>query len=295
MYEPLVSIVLPTYNRAHFLRQSIRSVVDQEYENWELLVIDNNSTDDTDDVITYFSDDRIKLYKINNEGLIGRSRNLGIKQSKGEWIAFLDSDDYWFPNKLSASLEICSNKVDFMFHDLQISVDDRVKYFSRVKGWRLNSPVLRDLLIRGNAIANSSVMVRKFIVEKIGGISEDAEVNPCVDYNTWLKIAAVTNLFEYLPKTLGVYRVHGGGVSQRDMSFSHEKAISEFLYTLSASELTLIRRKIAFVHARYKFINKQFKDITPLLYSLVSRTDLIMTAKIVFMLLTIPLFRIFKK
>ncbi len=97
--KPLISIVFPTYTRAKFLPQSINSVINQDYQNWELLIIDNNSTDDTDLVVEKYGDSRVKLYKINNEGLIGKSRNLGIKHSKGEWIAFLDSDDWWFENK----------------------------------------------------------------------------------------------------------------------------------------------------------------------------------------------------
>ena len=74
----LVSVVIPTYNHAHFLGEAFQSIVDQTYTNWEALVVDNNSKDNTDDVVSSFDDIRIKLFKINNNGIIGASRNLGI-------------------------------------------------------------------------------------------------------------------------------------------------------------------------------------------------------------------------
>jgi len=288
MNNPLVSIILPTYNRANFLHQSIKSVIDQNYKNWELLIIDNNSIDDTDNVVNSFADTRVRLYKIDNQGSIGKSRNLGIKKSLGDWIAFLDSDDYWFSNKLSEIIGTCSTDVDLIFHDLKIAINGNISNFKKVKGWKLKSPVLNDLLIRGNAIANSSVIVRKSLFEKIGGINEDMEINPCVDYHTWLNISTITNSFFYIPKSFGVYCVHSNNASQRDMSFSHQKTIFEFLNVLSRDELALIQKKITFMHVRYKYVNKQYDGITHLLLNCLSMVDLIMTAKSLFMLLALP-------
>ena len=97
---PLVSVVIPTYNHAHFLGRALQSVIDQTYTNWEVIVIDNHSTDNTDGVVISFSEPRIRLIKINNDGVIAASRNLGIRDAKGDWIAFLDSDDCWYSQKL---------------------------------------------------------------------------------------------------------------------------------------------------------------------------------------------------
>ena len=283
--RPFISIVLPTYNRARELSQAVKSVINQEYKNWELLVVDNNSVDDTDLIINNFNDERIRLFKIENEGSIGKSRNLGIEMSKGEWIAFLDSDDSWLPNKLTVTLPSCSKNVDFIYHDLKIAFGNKTSYFKKIKGWKLNAPVARDLLMRGNPIANSSVVVRRKIFEKVGKINEDMDINPAVDYHTWLKIAIVTNSFVYIPDSLGIYRIHNGNLSLRDMSISHGKAISEFLHLLSSRELILISKKNTFRHARYKFLNKQFDEITPLLFRCMSMDDKVMTIKIVYMIL----------
>ena len=90
---PLVSVVIPTYNHARYLARALQSVLDQTYTNWEAIVIDNHSTDNTDEVMASFADSRITLLKIHNNGVIAASRNIGIRAANSEWITFLDSDD----------------------------------------------------------------------------------------------------------------------------------------------------------------------------------------------------------
>ena len=103
---PLVSIVIPTYNHANYLSKALQSIVDQTYTNWEAIIIDNHSLDDTEKLINQYSDPRIKYLKVHNFGIIAKSRNEGIRVAKGDWIAFLDSDDYWEKNKIDGSLEL---------------------------------------------------------------------------------------------------------------------------------------------------------------------------------------------
>lgn len=99
--ELLFSIILPTYNRAQYVAKAVQSVIDQDYENWELLIIDDGSTDNTKEVILSFRDDRVKYYwQENSERSV--ARNNGIKHSRGTYICFLDSDDYILPLHLSA-------------------------------------------------------------------------------------------------------------------------------------------------------------------------------------------------
>ena len=92
---PLVSVVIPTFNRAYCIQRCINSVLNQSYKNLECIVIDNNSNDNSNLIFEQYKDNRLKIYKINNNGIIAKSRNLGISKSKGEVIAFLDSDDWW--------------------------------------------------------------------------------------------------------------------------------------------------------------------------------------------------------
>ena len=85
---PLVSIVIPSYNHGKFIQKAIDSVINQTYQNWEAFIIDNNSTDETNKILNNYKDIRIKKLKIENDGVIAKSRNLGINAAKGDWIAF---------------------------------------------------------------------------------------------------------------------------------------------------------------------------------------------------------------
>ncbi len=119
----LVSVVIPTYNHARFLGRALQSVLDQTYTNWEAIVVDNHSQDNTDEVVQRFACGRFTLLKIHNNGVIAASRNMGIRAAKGEWIAFLDSDDWWKPNKLQVCFEHINNNVDLVYHRLKLVGD----------------------------------------------------------------------------------------------------------------------------------------------------------------------------
>ena len=193
---PLVSVVIPSYNHGQFIGRALQSVLDQIYSNWEVIVIDNNSTDNTDDVIASFADQRITYLKIQNEGIIAASRNAGIKVAKGEWIAFLDSDDWWTVNKLQVCFDCDRSQVDVIHHDLEITSCRVAKSISKFTiGRQLKRPALMDLLIHGNALSNSSVVVRKYILEKVDGIMQNPKMIGCEDFNTWLRIAQISENF----------------------------------------------------------------------------------------------------
>ncbi|HBY55643.1 MAG TPA: glycosyl transferase family 2, partial [Coxiellaceae bacterium] len=178
----------------------------QTYSNWETLVIDNYSNDNTDNIVSGFSDPRIKLFKIHNNGIIAASRNLGIKQAQGEYIAFLDSDDWWTPQKLECSLKQLELGVDLVYHDMFIVARDKQKYFFRKSRVRfLQGNVFNDLIINGNPIMNSSVVVRKNVLQEVGGLCEDAELVAIEDYGAWLRISQCTNKFRRIPNILGYY------------------------------------------------------------------------------------------
>jgi len=104
--QELVSIIVPTYNRSHLIGEAIQSVIDQSYENWELIIVDDGSTDDTRKRVEEFKDDRIRYYFIEHSGIIGNVRNVGLRYVRGDYIAFLDSDDIWLPNKLDYQLSL---------------------------------------------------------------------------------------------------------------------------------------------------------------------------------------------
>ena len=254
---PLVSIIIPTYNHAKFISKSLKSVINQTFENWEAIVVDNHSTDDTDKILNQYIDSRIKYLKIYNNGIIAKSRNHGIKEAKGEWIAFLDSDDWWTRDKLEICFRNINDDVDFIYHDLEI-VDKKSKsYFKKknFKGRYLSKPILKDLLVgmieEGNAIGNSSVVVRKKILTKIGGISENENLVASEDYNTWLRIAEITDKFKYIKKRLGYYLIHEASAQKKDLSIPHRQAVVEFINLFNSQQRLKLEVKLKYMSGCY--------------------------------------------
>jgi len=124
MHDPIVSVIIPTYNRAHCLRDAIDSVLCQCFQDYELIVVDDGSKDSTDEVVKCYGD-RVKSIRQENSGA-SAARNIGIKTARGEWIAFLDSDDTWEPNKLKVQMDDLQSRPDAVAHmvDATIVISD---------------------------------------------------------------------------------------------------------------------------------------------------------------------------
>jgi len=267
---PLVSIIIPTYNQAKYISKALQSIIDQTFKNWEAIIIDNHSTDDTQKILNQFVDPRIKCLKINNNGIIAKSRNLGIKFARGEWVAFLDSDDWWTKDKLEICINNIGDSVDFIYHELEIiGIKSKFKFKKKkYKGRQLNKPILKNLLFslikKGNAIGNSSVLVRKKLLTKIGGISENKKLVASEDFNTWLKIAKITDQFKFLKKKLGFYLVHDGSAQKKDLSTSHREAVIDFINLFNDNQKLNFEVKLKYMSANYNLyandLSKAKKD-----------------------------------
>lgn len=227
MPQPRVSVVIPTFNRARDLDRALASVIAQTCPDWEAVVVDNHSTDDTDGVVARFREARIRLLKIHNRGVIAASRNLGISQAIGEYVAFLDSDDWWSPRKLEESCLALDRGADVVYHDLFVVRHARQRVFlTRTRTRDLGRPVFDDLIDRGNALSNSSVVIRKNVLDAIGRLSEDATLISWEDYDAWLRVSRVTERFERI-RTLGYYWLGGGNVSSPERTLSNLKRFAE--------------------------------------------------------------------
>ena len=253
---PLVSVVIPTYNHGHYLGRALQSVLDQTYTHWEAFVIDNHSTDDTDQVLSRFADPRITVLKIHNNGVIAASRNMGIRAAKGQWIAFLDSDDWWTVDKLQVCLEHINGQVDVVYHRLEI-VTNKSRLFGirAINSWQVKTPVLIDLLVRGNAIATSSAVVRAALIQQLNGMNESPAMAAAEDYNTWLRIAQTSDGFTYVQERLGYYQLHPLGTSSRkDMSIPARNAVAAFMSLLSLKQGNKLEANLRYTRGRYLFL-----------------------------------------
>ena len=206
VYQPLVSVIMPTYKHAQFIGRAIKSVLSQIYDNFEIIIIDNYSEDDTEEIVRSFNDERIKYFKFKNHGIIAASRNLGIKKSKGEYIAFLDSDDGWEKDKLAKQIEVYETlpQVDLVFTGIKI-IDKEGNVLRRKKGEFLNENVLLCLVKKGNFIANSSVMARKNALWEVDFLDEDPKIRGSEDFLLWVKLA-LNHRFYSISNELTLYR-----------------------------------------------------------------------------------------
>lgn len=207
----LVSIIIPTYNHAHFLGRALQSVLDQTYSHWEALVIDNHSQDNTDDIVKSFNDPRIRLIKIHNNGVIAASRNLGIREAKGEWIAFLDSDDCWYSKKLERCFGRLGESYDLVCHGERWLGDGRDREIFYGPEQRAS---YESLLFEGNCISTSAVVVRREQIEAVGGFREDVNIITAEDYDLWLRLACHGTRIGFVPEILGEYFFHIGNQSR---------------------------------------------------------------------------------
>ena len=221
--KPAVSVIVPVFNCEKTILNTLNSILNQNIENFEIIVIDNNSIDTTVDKIRTIKDKRLKLLFCKKVGPAA-ARNYGIKKANADIIAFLDADDLWDENKLKESLSMLK-KFDFIYHDLLLF---RMNFHSLVpkgilKSRELESPIKKDLLKNGNGIITSSVVLRKSLIEKAGFFDENINLFAAEDYDLWIRISEITENFKRIQKPLGKYLLTGNNItnSKRKYIYQH--------------------------------------------------------------------------
>lgn len=201
--QPLVSVVIPTYDRAALLRKALESVFAQTWTQYEVIVVDDGSTDSTREIIGQWSD-RLTYIWQENRG-VAEARNRGTSAARGEWIAFLDSDDLWLPEKLARCMERVRRAPDtaILFHPMT-EIDDAG---NRVRGRSKRAAAGRivDRLFAHCFVHTPTVVVRRDVLKQAGGFSAELEV--CEDYQLWLRIA-LKHPFVMVPEPLALRRLH---------------------------------------------------------------------------------------
>jgi glycosyltransferase involved in cell wall biosynthesis len=259
--EQLVSIVMPSFNCAHFLPRALKSIIAQTYRNWEVLIVDNHSSDNTDEVVESFRDERFRLLKVRNNGVIAVSRNLGIREARGCWVAFLDADDWWTPEKLYFSVAALRQGNDIVYHDLFRAGPKQVLGARRVVPTReLRSPVYRDLVMNGNALLNSSVVVGRELLSAVGGLSENPRLVAAEDFECWLRIAKKTERFARLHGVFGYYWIGQGNTSSSSRTLICLGELRDrYLETDAATSQPLSPPWISFALGKAHFLNGQYR------------------------------------
>ncbi len=224
--SPFFSVIIPTFNQDNFLKQALNCLRNQTFNDFETIIIDNHSNDKTQSICESF--ELRKIYKkIQNEGIIAKSRNLGIKVSRGKWLAFLDTDDLWTNNKLEKVHAEIKNKTFDVFCNSEwiINEDSNLKKIWNY-GFYSNTKFYEKMLVYGNCLSTSASVVRKeFLTKEKILFNEEKKFVTSEDYEFFLNIALNKGKFFFLKEPLGYHLIHSKSASAaRD---KHENSIVE--------------------------------------------------------------------
>ena len=206
----MVSIITPAFNSERFIAETIQSVLAQTYQNWELLIVDDCSTDKTAEIISRFQekDSRIKyFYNSTNKGA-AFSRNLALQKAKGKWIAFLDSDDLWHPEKLEKQIEFMKKNNYRFSYTYYCEIDET----SKDRGILISGP---DVITRKmmTAYCWPGCLTVMYDAEFLG-LMQTADIKINEEYALWIRIAKQTNCY-LLNENLAKYRRHKGSLTSK--------------------------------------------------------------------------------
>ena len=224
--QPLVSVIMNCYNSDKYLKEAIDSVIAQTYTNWEIIFWDNQSTDKSAKIFTSYKDPRLHYFLAPGHTSLSEARNLGVFQTHGEWIGFLDCDDRWLPNKLYDQLDIINSHGDslgLVYGKMRIIFGDgepEGKWGDSFRKYKNRRPFLKRLpegnifntLIMINYIPLSSALVRRKMYIDLGGMRQD--LLQVGDYDLFLKVAKNSDVLA-IQEDIIEYRVHSSNLSSK--------------------------------------------------------------------------------
>lgn len=203
---PKVSVIIPTYNCEKYICEAIDSVLNQTFQDFEIIVVNDGSTDNTKDVLAKYNG-RIRYFYQENKG-VSSARNMGIKEANGEYIAFLDSDDMWLKDKLKTQVKILDSRSEVT---LVYGRAKRIDQHGIVLDIKPTYPAIdAEGLLEGNRISTMTVMARKACFEEVGLFDKTIIVGE--DTDMWIRIALRYKIV-FLNEIQAIYRFHGGNIS----------------------------------------------------------------------------------
>jgi glycosyltransferase involved in cell wall biosynthesis len=260
---PKVSVIIPTYNYGRFLGEAIQSVLDQTFADFDLIVVDDGSTDKTREVVAGFKDDRIRYIYQENRG-VSAAQNVGILASKGEYVALLGADDVWLPEKLELQVNVLDSRPEvaavcsdiYILDDQTGAITGRFWHNSRLLGpfnpQKAARKPLRRLLSRGCFIHNCTAMVRRDVFTEVGLYDESLKTLEV--WVMWVRVL-LSFVVEIIDIPLGKYRRHGNNltVDWEQMFEDGITVLNKAMRTLplESGDLRILKRRLARQHYSY--------------------------------------------
>ena len=285
---PRVSVIIPTFNRAAIVPKAITSVLSQSFRDFELIVVDDGSADETREVVEaiFKRSDGALSYLYKENGGEASARNRGLAEARGEYVAFLDSDDVWLPNHLSE----CVNALDgnpslgavFTDHNITRGGNTLVRTTANVgASYR---ELKRNLVTRKLVLASDAVMIRRDVFSRLGGFDEDLEVG--ADWEMWARIAASYEI-GYVPRRTVTVLQHADNTSSQPhkIEVNVRKAIDRIMQYAGPDVLELKSKIIARSHSDNAYFYSMNGDRSKAL------KNLVLALKLDFKLLIDPTFK----
>ena len=205
---PTFTVVIPTHNRAYLIGRTVQHVLDQTYADFEVMVVDNGSVDNTKAVVAEIQDARVQYIYQDDSGSPASPRNRGIERATSEYVSFLDDDDIWYPRKLERTLEVFSTDrdIDVICHS------ENYRRQGEVQGVNRYGPAVPDmyrrLLFGGNCLSSSATVAKTEALREVGGCREEPDYFEVEDYDLWMRLARAGKRFAFLDEPLGEFVVH---------------------------------------------------------------------------------------
>ena len=257
---PFVSVIMNCFNCEKYLKQAVESVLNQSFQDWEIVFWDNQSSDQSAKNLKSFKDPRIKYFCAEEHTTLGEARNLVVEKSTGEWLAFLDCDDIWFKEKLSLQVALIKGSkqnIGLVYGRMEPLIEKEGGAFNLGKRANKNKEEFKtSVLLQGDVfdkllfecfIPLPSAMVRKDLFDKVGGI--DSHFRVAEDYDLFLKIAEISTVAA-IDEVCCLYRIHDSNLSHKDYSLTFDESIQ--LISRYAELMPLASRKaLKLWYARY--------------------------------------------
>lgn len=230
----LFSVIIPTFNNLEYLKHALKSLEQQQFKSFETIIVDDGSTDGTNNFINNLYNKKninLKYFYLKNSEGPAKPRNIGIQNAEGDWISFLDADDFWLPNKLmiiNNYIEIHNIKYQLYYHqEYSFFEDNNKKKIIKQKTYKKD--IYYNLLTKGNICSTSATVVnRDFITKNKIYFNEEKRFVSVEDYDFWLKIAYHKGLFKPIKSILGVYRIHKDNLTENILW--HKKKYLKLIY-----------------------------------------------------------------
>lgn len=264
-----VSVIIPAYNAEKTIKKTIKSVLNQTFSDWELIVVDDGSTDSTKEVVAEIKDNRISLFSFPNAG-VSAARNRGVNKSSGEFLAFIDADDLWTPDKLELQLKALQENpnaaVAYSWTDY-INESDKIIYSGR--HITLNGNIYEKLLVRYVLENGSNFLIRKDAYLKVGGFDES--ISGGEDWELCIRLSQHYE-FVTIPKTQVLYRVspHSSTTNVRKIELESLRVLEKSYHQAPQSVQYLKKESLADL---YKYLlwktlagSKQHKGLQAIRY-----------------------------